>query len=181
MWRNHLPFSKRSAPMKNESKTCLSFWTIFLPSSSSCFHSIFVIISIWHWKIFCIGAEEFGENTLSVMSFHVFVCVPIHESIHQCWVGVNINVEIYDQFLKREKGCMYLTLVISITNTTKCLSGHEYQCRNLRSISEKRKEMHVLDFCHVNRQYLHVPERTNIILEICNQFPKEYFSNCCLQ
>ena len=34
------------------------------------------------------------------MSLNVLVCIAIHETIHQGGVGVDINIEIYYQFLE---------------------------------------------------------------------------------
>lgn len=82
---------------------------IYLPSPSSCFYGVSVIICVGQRKVLCIGAEQARKHRMSLHPLQIFVCVPIHKAIHQCGMRVKVYVEVY---------CMFLNIKMNRSSTS---------------------------------------------------------------
>ena len=71
------------------------------PTTSSSLHRIAVERGVCQREVLGVLTEQLWEDRLSLVTNDVLVDVAVHEPVHECRVGVDVDVEIKIDVLQR--------------------------------------------------------------------------------
>ena len=71
------------------------------PASGASFDCVAVESGVVEWEVFCVGAQQFGEDCLLLEPVEVIVDVSVHKSVHERRVRVNVDVKLDVHFLRK--------------------------------------------------------------------------------